>query len=437
MAVPVSNLLSKICKISVVGIIGIAGTIFSASAQTQQVFDGPQFARPNFQGQTRAPIADHSKPFEVQEFVTSLTRPWTMAHLPNGKMLVSEVPGRLRIVDGNGTVSAPIKGVPAVRPFGSRGLNDVVLDPDFEKNRTIYIIYHATPDGMVSDNSDEAYQKSNADMAEWGKLSNEEKAANPFGIWRVASARLSTDEKSIDRVKVLLDVVASRIRFDDQGKFLITTQRKSPMGKQDLTGTGGMILRLNKDGSVPKDNPFIGQAGINPMAYVIGLRNSNSLELNPMTGEFWAADQGPAGGDEINVIRPGKNYGWPEVTHGKMGGGKIIGAGLSAKEGTEQPIYYWSPSMAPSSMIFYTGDLFPQWKGNLLVTGLSTQHISRLELVGDHVVGEERLLGEMRSRLRHISQGPDGSVFVIQDGPMAKILKLTPPANAEAPAEAE
>lgn len=412
---------------SVVAMCSIGGV---AHAQ-QQVFEGPQFARPAFAGQTRAPIAEMSAPFEVHDFVTGLTRPWAMAHMPNGKMIVTEVPGRIRIVSADGKVSDPVKGVPSVRGFGSRGLNDIALDPNFAQNRMIYISYHASPDNVGGDNSDEAYRKSNADMAEWNKLSREEKAANPFGIWRIASARLSQDEKSLENVKVLLDVVASRIRFDEQGKMLITTQRKSPMGQQDLSATGGMILRINTDGSIPNDNPFRGQEGVNAMAYVVGLRNSNSFEKNPMTGDFWVADQGPDGGDEINVVKPGKSYGWPEVTHGKMGGGKIVGAGISVKQGTEQPIYYWSPSMAPSSMLFYTGDMFPQWKGNLLLAGLSSMHVSRLVLEGDHVVGEERLLDEMRSRLRHISQGPDGAVYVIQDGPMSKILKLTPPPKSE------
>ncbi|MBT5186727.1 MAG: PQQ-dependent sugar dehydrogenase [Kordiimonadaceae bacterium] len=405
----------------------ILGATGVASVSAQQVFEGNSAVAPAYAGQTRAPLAPRSTGYVVSDFVTGLHRPWAMAHMPNGNMLVTEVPGRLRIVGADGSVSDPIKGVPALRPFGSRGLNDVILDPDFENNRMIYFAYHAMPDGMESDNSDDAYKKSMADMAEWNKLSREEKGANPFGVWRVSSARLSKDGKSIDRVKTIIDTTPSRMAFDEDGKLLLTTQRKSPMGHQDLTGTAGMILRLNKDGSVPNDNPFVGVEGVNPMAYVTGLRNSNSLALNPTTNEFWAADQAGDAGDEVNVIEAGKDYGWPEVSYGRMGGTKPIGTGLTVKEGTEQPIYYWSPvAMAPSSMTFYHGDNFPDWKGNLFLTGLSSMHLSRLVLSGDNVIGEERLLDEPGHRLRHVSQGNDGNIYVIQDMPMTKILKITP-----------
>ena len=397
------------------------GSVFAQEAHVGTVAVDPAFA-----GQTSAPLAPKSAAFVVSDFVTGLTRPWAMAHMPDGNMLVTEVPGRLRIVSPDGSVSDPIEGMPAVRPFGSRGLNDVILDPDFEKNRMIYFAYHAAPDGMESDNSDDAFKKSMAEMAEFNKLSREEKAANPFGVWRVSSARLSKDGKSIDSVKTIVDTTPSRMEFDEDGKLLITTQRKSPMGQQDLSGTGGMILRLNKDGSVPKDNPFIGVDGVNPMAYVTGLRNSTGLALNSTSGDFWVADQGGAAGDEVNVIEAGKDYGWPEVSYGLMSA-KPDGASMTIKEGTEQPIYYWSPvSMAPSSMMFYNGDKFPGWKGDLFLTGLSSMHLSRLVLSGDHVVGEERLLDEPGHRLRHVSQGADGNIYVIQDMPMPKILKITP-----------
>lgn len=199
------------------------------------------------------------------------------------------------------------------------------------------------------------------------------------------------------------------------------------MGQPDLKDTLGTVLRLNTDGSVPDDNPFIGNDDVNDMAYVVGLRNCNSLEMNPATGEFWVADQGPTAGDELNVIAPGKDYGWPYVTYGRMGT-KPVGTGMSAKPGTEQPIYFWSPvSMAPSDMLFYTGEMFPAWQGNLFLTGLSSMHLARLILDGDRVVGEERLLDEPGHRLRHVSQGPDGAIYVIQDMPEQKILKLTAP----------
>lgn len=411
--------------------VALSLVLATPTAFAQQVFEGTHAVPPAFEGQTRAPLAQKSQPFIVSDFVTGLNRPWAMAHMPNGKMIVTEVPGRMRIVTADGRVSDPVRGVPAVRGWGSRGLNDIILDPDFENNRRLYFGYLAAPEGVESDNSDAAKQRFDAERQAWNELSREEKAANPWGHWRVASARLSRDEKSLTDVKVLIETVPSRMAFDAAGKLLITTQRKSPMGEPDLTDTLGMILRLNTDGSVPGDNPFVGNDAVNDMAWAIGLRNSNSLERNPMTGEFWAADQGPTAGDELNVIAPGRDYGWPYVSYGRMGD-KPVGTGLTMKDGTEQPIYYWSPvSMAPSDMMFYTGDMFPEWQGDLFLTGLSSMHLARLELVGDHVVAEERLLDEPGHRLRHVSQGQDGAIYVLQDMPDRKILKLTAPPPAD------
>lgn len=410
----------------------ISGCLLSAAiavpAFSQQVFEGTHAVPPTFEGQTRAPLAPKSAEFVVSDFVTGLNRPWAMAHMPNGKMMVTEVPGRLRIITPDGSVSDPVEGMPEVRAWGSRGLNDIILDPDFEENRKLYFAYLAAPDGVESDNSDETYNRFNAERQDWNQLSPEEKAANPWGHWRIASARLSAEETSISDLKVVIETVPSRMAFDDAGSLLITTQRKSPMGQPDLKSTLGMILRLNTDGSVPDDNPFIGNDDVNDMAYVIGLRNSNSLEKNPETGDFWVADQGPTAGDELNVIVAGKDYGWPYVSYGRMGENKPVGTGFTAKPGTDQPIYYWSPvSMAPSDMMFYSGDMFPQWKGNLFLTGLSSMHMSRLVLAGNHVVGEERLLDEPGHRLRHVSQGADGAIYVLEDMPSPRILKLTAP----------
>jgi len=397
----------------------------SNPAYSQQVFEGSHAVSPDFPGQTMAPLAAKSAKFVVSDFVPGLHRPWAMVHMPNGNMMVTEVPGRIRMITPEGVVSAPIKGVPAVRAWGSRGLNDIILDPGFEQNRKLYFAYLAPPAGVESNNSDEAYEKFASERQDWNKLTREEKAAKPWGIWRVASARLSRDAKSISSVKVLIETTPTRMAFDDTGKLLITTQRKSPMGQPDLKSTYGMILRLNTDGSVPSDNPFVGNAEVNDMAWVIGLRNSNSLEKNPESGDFWVADQAGTAGDEINIIKPGKDYGWPYVSYGRRGT-KTVGTGFTTKPGTELPIYYWSPvSLAPSDMMFYTGDMFPQWKGNLFLTGLSSMHMARLVLAGDHVVAEERLLDEPGHRLRHVSQGADGAIYVLEDMPSPRILKLT------------
>ena len=401
--------------------------VCGTAATAQQVHEGNDPVAPAFAGQTRAPLAAKSPRFEVNEFVTSLTRPWAMAHMPDGRMLVTEVPGRLRIVSPDGNVSAPIEGVPAVRGWGSRGLNDVILDPAFAENRRLFFAYLAAPNGIDSDNSDAAHQAFSAERQTWNQLSAEEKAANPWGQWRVASARLSRDESRLIDVQTVIDTVPTRMAFDDDGKLLITTQRKSPMGEPDLSTTLGMVLRLNADGSVPRDNPFVGNDAVNDRAFVIGLRNSNSLAQHPETGQFWVADQGPTAGDELNILKPGADYGWPYVSYGRAGT-RPVGTGMTAKAGTEQPIYYWSPvSLAPSDMLFYTGDMFPTWKGNLFLTGLSSMHLARLVLSGDHVVGEERLLDEPGHRLRHVSQGADGAIYVIEDMPRMRILKLTAP----------
>ena len=409
----------------------LAVLLIASPGNAQQVFEGDHAVAPLYEGQTRAPLAARSPPFVIEEFVNGLNRPWALAHMPNGKMLVTEVPGRLRIISADGEVSDPVEGVPAVRAWGSRGLNDVILDPDFADNRQLYFAYLAAPTGVESDNSDAAYERFAAERQRWNALSTEDKAARPWGHWRIASARLTRDEKRITDVRTIIETVPSRMAFDSTGKLLITTQRKSPMGEPDLESTLGMVLRINTDGSVPADNPFVGNAAVNDKAWVIGLRNSNSLERNPESGEFWVADQGGTAGDELNILAPGKDYGWPYVSYGRMGT-KPVGTGRVAKPGTEQPIYYWSPvSMAPSDMLFYTGDMFPEWQGNLFLTGLSSMHLARLVLAGDHVVAEERLLDHPGHRLRHVSQGPDGAIYILEDMPKRRILKLTAPPDAD------
>ncbi len=405
----------------------LLSVIIAAPVYSQQVSEGNEAVPPTFPGQTRAPLALRSTGYVVSEFVTGLNRPWAMAHMPDGNMIVTEVPGRIRVISPEGHVSDPVRGVPAVRAWGSRGLNDIILDPDFAANRRLYFVYLAAPEGMDSDNSDETYARFNEERQAWNQLSRDDKAAQPWGQWRIASATLSPDRKSISDLSVIINTVPSRMAFDSSGKLLVTTQRKSPMGEPDLGSTLGMILRRNTDGSVPEDNPFVNRDDINDLAYVIGLRNSNSLEVNPETGEFWVADQGGTAGDELNVISAGSDYGWPYVSYGRAGTNPV-GTGFTVKSGTEQPSYYWSPvSMAPSDMMFYTGDMFPRWKGNLFLTGLSSMHLARLVLVGDHVVGEERLLDDPAHRLRHVGQGSDGAIYVLEDMPKQRILKISAP----------
>ena len=417
-------------RISRLAILGALTAGLAAPGAAQPVGEGTHAVPPQFAGQTRAPLALKSPPYVVSDFVVGLNRPWALAHLPDGRMLVTEVPGRIRVIDTDGSVSEPLAGVPPVRPWGSRGLNDIALDPDFATNRRIWFTYLAAPDGVDADNSDAAHERFTAERRAWNQLSREEKAAAPWGTWRVASARLAEDTRRIEHVGTLIETVPSRLAFDAGGALLITTQRKSPMGEQDLTDTLGMVLRIGTDGSVPDDNPFLGDDGVNDLALAVGLRNANSLEMNPATGEFWLADQGPTAGDELNVLVPGADYGWPRVSYGRRGE-TPVGTGLTTLAGTEQPVYYWSPvSMAPSDMLFSTGEMFPAWQGDLFLTGLSSMHLARLELAGDHVVAEERLLDEPGHRLRHVSQGADGAIYVLQDMPDRKILRISaPPAD--------
>lgn len=397
----------------------------------QPVPEGTHAVPPLHAGQTRAPLALKRVRYVVSDFVVGLNRPWSLAHMPDGRMLVTEVPGRIRVISPDGTVSEPLQGVPPVRPWGSRGLNDILLDPDFATNRTIYFNYLAAPDGVDADNSDAAHERFSAERQAWNRLSREEKAAAPWGTWRVAKARLAQDASRITDVETLIETVPTRLAFDAIGRLLITTQRKSPMGEPDLTDTLGMVLRMNTDGSVPEDNPFVGDDTVNDLAWAVGIRNANSLEMHPESGEFWFADQGPTAGDEINVLKRGADYGWPYVSYGRRGE-TPVGTGMTTKAGTEQPLYYWSPvSLAPSDMMFYTGEMFPGWQGNLFLTGLSSMHLARLELAGDHVVAEERLLDEPGHRLRNVSQGADGAIYVLQDMPERKILRITAPPSPE------
>jgi glucose/arabinose dehydrogenase len=405
----------------------VLALVVSSWGSAQPVAPGDHAVPPLYPGQTRAPLAAKSPPYEVSEFVTGLTRPWALVHLPDGRMLVTEVPGRIRVIDADGTVSEPVAGVPPVRPWGSRGLNDLLLDPAFSSNRILYFTYLAAPEGVAADNSDEAHARFTAERQRWNDQSREEKAAEPWGTWRVARARLSEDASRLTELEILIETVPSRMAFDEQGKLLVTTQRKSPMGEPDLSDTLGMVLRLNPDGSVPEDNPFVDDDAVNDYAWAVGLRNANSLERNPATGAFWLADQGPTAGDELDVLKRGADYGWPYVSYGRAGD-QPVGTGSTTKAGTEQPIYYWSPvSLAPSDMLFYTGEMFPAWQGNLFLTGLSSMHLARLVLAGDHVVGEERLLDEPGHRLRHVSQGADGALYVVQDMPGQRILRISAP----------
>lgn len=359
---------------------------------------------PAFPGQTKAPIVKGTQGYAV-ESIAKIERPWGMAFLPNGKMLVSFRNGGMRIVDTKGVVSEPIANVPQmVMPRLGSGMYGVVTDKDFAKNRTIYFAYHTRMAG---------------DAAAMG---------------RVASARLSADEKSLTDVKVLRESVEMQPRAILQGrdgKLYVFSGDVTDTGvsTQNMMSQAGKVLRLNTDGTVPSDNPFVGRADVNPAIWANGYRDIHSAAVHPRTGEVWAVENVPRGGDEIDIYRKGKNYGFGVISYGRQNNGAWINGGKTAQEGMEQPVYYWNPSIAPSGMMFYTGSKFPGWRNNLFVGGMSGMQVSRLILDGEKVVGEEKLLMDRCQRIKVIDQGPDGNIYILTDQmpPLDnEILRLVP-----------
>jgi glucose/arabinose dehydrogenase len=332
-----------------------------------------------------------------------LEHPWGVAFLPDGRALVTERPGRLRIVGADGKLGAPLEGVPAVSATGQGGLLDVQLDPDFAKNRLVYLSY--------------------AEPREGGN--------------GTAVARGTLTERRLDDVQVIFrqDVTingrhhfGSRLVFDRGGRLFVTLgDRNSERARaQTLDSHIGKVVRIERDGKVPADNPFVGRADAKPEIWSYGHRNVQGAALHPVTGELWTNEHGPRGGDELNRTLAGLNYGWPKVTYGVEYSGKTISESATAP-GIEPPVHYWVPSIATSGMLFYTGTRFPKWKGNAFVGGLATQQLSRLEMDGNKVVREEVLLkGVLNQRVRDVEQGPDGFIYLLTDEDNGKLLRLEP-----------
>ncbi len=341
----------------------------------------------------------------VETVARGLERPWGLAFLPDGNMLVTERAGRLRMATRDGKLSPPVSGVPAVRANGQGGLHDVVLDREFAGNRTIYFCY--------------------AEPASGG------------GRTAMARARFTDGEApKLDDVKVIFrqegplssgNHYGCRIVQGRDGNLWLTmgdhfTYRDEA---QNLANHIGKIVRVTPDGAVPRDNPFVGRSGARPEIWSYGHRNSQGAALHPESGKLWEHEHGPRGGDEVNIPLAGKNYGWPVIGYGiDYSGTKIHEA--TTKAGMEPPIKYWVPSIAPSGMAFYTGDVFPAWKGNLFVGALAGQLLVRLELDGEKVGKEERLLTSLGARIRDVRQGPDGAIWLLTDGSDGRILRVTP-----------
>jgi aldose sugar dehydrogenase len=404
-----------------------------ARAQMAKASDYPP-PKPAFPGQTNAlPPAKKSPPLQVDTVIPRFNAPWALAFLPNGHMLVTERYGFIRVAQMNGFYSAPITGVPDTKIVAAESLHDVVIDPDFAHNRLIYFTYFAPPPGGAPG----AYPIDDFYKNVWNATVAQRRTMR-IGEERVARARLSEDEKHLEDVQVLIDGVNRRIVFAPDGTMFVTgadrfrfydaaydSSNHETTDPDILRNFTGRVIRINTDGSIPRDNPFLSDPTVLPETYSYGHRDPEGAAINPATGQLWVVEHGPLGGDEVNIIKPGGNYGWPNVSYGRRYNGDLIaGTGATSKPGTEQPIYFWYPDIAPGSAIFYTGDMFPEWKGNLFVGGMGAKALIRLVIENDRVVAEERLLTDLNQRVRTVVQGPDGALYILtDDGRLSRVSR--------------
>ena len=350
-------------------------------------------------------VRDATTELQTETVAEGLTRPWAMAFLPDGSILVTERPGAIRRV-ANGEVSKPFSGLPTVSSVGQGGLLDIVLDPDFAETQTIFFSF-----------------------------SEPSEAGNTYGT-AVARARIDLDTGSLEEVETIFTSnkkssggrhFGSRIRFaDDKTMFVTLGDRGTQMRAQDPFDHAGSVVRINRDGSVPADNPFADGRDALPEIWSIGHRNAQGAAIHPDTGALWTLAHGAAGGDEINRPEAGRNYGWPLISYGSNYSGAPFAQGEES-EGLEQPVYYWDPSIAPSGFTFYSHSdpLIPQWQGSLLAGALRGEHLSRLVLDGDTVVAEERYFDGTFGRIRDVRTGPDGAVWLLTDGAAGSIIRVT------------
>ncbi|MDB5930469.1 MAG: glucose sorbosone dehydrogenase [Polaromonas sp.] len=360
---------------------------------------------------------------------SNLQNPWGLAFLPDGRFLVTERPGRMRIVGTDGKLSSPLMGLPDIAAGGQGGLLDVITDSDFARNRTVYFCF-SEPAGLSG-------------LASLGR-------ANSTAL---ARAILSTDNTRLEKVRIIFSQKPKFASSQHFGCRIVEGRSPGASGKSDgklfltlgdrftrkedaqkLDNHHGKIVRINKDGSVPADNPFVGKAGALPEIWSYGHRNAQGATLAP-DGTLWMTEHGPQGGDEINLPRRGANYGWPEITYGENYGGGTIGEGLTSKAGMEQPLHYWTPSMAPSGMAFLTSERYgASWRGNLFVGSLKFAYLDRIELsepFGGKVVKESKLLTQVGERIRDVRQGPDGLLYVLTDNSQGKLIRLLPAQPAQ------
>lgn len=340
-------------------------------------------------------------PVRVSTLAKGLEHPWGLAFLPTGGMLVSERPGRLRIVEPDGRVREPLAGVPQVLARGQGGLLDVALSPDFQQDRLVYLSYAEPGEGGAG---------TAVARGRLGAAALEDVAV----IWRQTPKVQGPNHWG------------SRLAFARDGTLFVTLGDRFNYRQlaQDLATTLGKVVRINPDGSIPPDNPFVGRQGARPEIWSYGHRNEQAAALHPQTGELWTVMHGARGGDELNLVQAGKNYGWPVITYGVDYSGATIGVG-TAQAGMEQPVYYWDPVIAPSGAVFYTGDLFPAWQGSLFIGSLRPGGLVRLTMQNGRVVREERYLPDV-GRVRNVRQGPDGALYLLTDSPNGQVLKVEP-----------
>lgn len=366
--------------------------------------NSPQY-KPAFEGQTRIAGVKTKTELDVKMLSNQLVNPWGIVSLPDGRFLITEKAGTMRIANTTGQISAPITGIPAVNADGQGGLLGINIDPDFASNRMVY----------------------------WSFSENQ-----PGGtLTAVAKGRLANDEKTIENAMVIYRALpafastlhyGSRIVFDKDGNLFVSTGERSNIQSrpqaQQLNSALGKIVRITKNGQPAAGNPFAGRADAKPEIYSYGHRNVQGLAINPATGDLWNGEFGARGGDEINLVKPGKDYGWPTITYSIEYSGGKIGEGITQKEGMEQPVYYWDPVISPSGMVFYNANLIPEWKNNLFMGCLSGMHIVRLVIKDNKVMGEERLASGEQQRFRDVTVGKDGALYAVCDGQNGRFYRI-------------
>ncbi|UII26331.1 PQQ-dependent sugar dehydrogenase [Fulvivirga maritima] len=360
---------------------------------------------PAFEGQTRINGVATETEYQVTEFATGLSNPWGMTNLPDGRILLTEKGGTMRIISTSGQVSNAITGLPSVNSSGQGGLLDVAIDPDFTTNRLVYWTFSLNGQGGTAT--------------------------------AVGKGRLADDEETIENAEVIYTAIpffnstlhyGGRLAWDGDGNLFVSTGERSDLASrpeaQELDAALGKVLRITTDGDPVADNPFVGQQGILPEIYSYGHRNPQGLAIHPTTGDLWEVEMGPRGGDEVNLISAGDDYGWPTISYGIEYSGGPIGEGITQQEGMEQPEYYWDPVVSPSGVTFYTGSLISEWTNNLFLAGLSGQHVVRLVIEDNAVVGEERLLEDEGHRFRDVLEGVDGALYAVTDEENATLYRI-------------